>query len=161
MATRSTIALEYADGTVHKVYCHWDGYLDNNGRILFDSYQDPFKVQRLMDLGDISSLGPEIGDQHSFDIPHKYGTPEYQAEAERRQGITTFYGRDRGEEGTECRVYKNYEDYRANCQFEEYNYILRQVDGKAVWFVEFYGVFDGRLDEAFIFEAKEREAEEA
>ncbi len=36
MATRSTIALEFADGTVEQVYCHWDGYLDHNGALLRD-----------------------------------------------------------------------------------------------------------------------------
>ena len=155
MATRSTIALEYADGTVGQVYCHWDGYLDNNGKILFENYQDPFKVRSLMDLGDISSLGPELGDKHSFDIPHKYGTPEYEAESERRRGITTFYGRDRGETGTEARSFKDYADYRKNGQFEEYNYCLRQVEGKAVWYVEFYGDFDGTLEDAFKFNQEE------
>ena len=69
MATRSTIALEYADGTVDQIYCHWDGYLDNNGNILREHYMDPFKVQRLMDLGDLSSLGPNIGAKHDFDCP--------------------------------------------------------------------------------------------
>ena len=67
MATRSTIALEYADGTVDQIYCHWDGYLENNGKILVEHYMDPFKVQQLMALGDISSLGPNIGEKHSFD----------------------------------------------------------------------------------------------
>ena len=154
MATRSTIALEFADGTVQQVYCHWDGYLDNNGQILQEHYIDPFKLQRLIELGAISSLGPEIGEQHSFDIPHKYGTPEYQAEADRRRNITTFYARDRGEE-LHVSKFKDYADYRANAQFEEYNYILRNVNGQATWFVEFYGEFDGPLVEAFEFQKEE------
>ena len=152
MATRSTIALEYADGTVDKIYCHWDGYLDNNGKILFQHYVDPFKVQRLMDLGDVSSLGPDIGEQHDFDIPFQYGTPEYVAESDRRRGICTFYGRDRGETGTGAKRYKDYADYRKNAQFEEYNYILRK-DGN--WYVEFYGKFDGLLKEAIEQETAE------
>ena len=40
MATRSTIALEFADGTVQQVYCHWDGYLDYNGKLLAEHYTD-------------------------------------------------------------------------------------------------------------------------
>jgi hypothetical protein len=145
MATRSTIALEYADGTVDKIYCHWDGYIDHNGKILFQHYVDPFKTQRLMDLGDVSSLGPDIGDKHEFDCPHKYGTPEYEAWTEAKREVTTFYGRDRGETGTGAKRYKDYADYRKNAQFEEYNYILRK-DGN--WYVEFYGEFDGLLKEA-------------
>lgn len=33
MATRSRIGIENQDGTVTSVYCHWDGYPENNGRI--------------------------------------------------------------------------------------------------------------------------------
>ena len=144
MATRSTIALEFADGTVQQVYAHWDGYLEHNGQILLNNYSDPFKLRDLIDLGALSSLGPEIGEAHSFDIPHKYGTPEYEAEAERRRSICTFYCRDRGEE-LHVNKFKDYADYRKNAQFEEYNYILR-TDGN--WYVEFYGQFDGLLKEA-------------
>ena len=155
MATRSTIALEFADGTVQQVYCHWDGYLENNGNILYNHYVDPFKLRDLIDLGDISSLGPNIGEKHDFDIPFKYGTPEYTAESDRRRQITTFYGRDRGETGCEARKFKDYADYRANAQFEEYNYILRK-DGN--WYVEFYGKFDGLLKEAIEQETAEEAA---
>jgi len=49
------IALEYADGTIGQVYCHWDGYLEHNGKILQNSYTDPFKVRELLDKGDMSS----------------------------------------------------------------------------------------------------------
>ena len=155
MATRSTIALEFADGTVGKIYCHWDGYLENNGKILYNHYVDPFKTRDLIDLGDVSSLGPDIGEKHDFDNPFPYGSAEYNAEADRRRGITTFYGRDRGETGTEAVYYKDYADYRANCQFEEYNYILRK-DGN--WYVEFYGKFDGLLKEAIEQETAEEMA---
>lgn len=144
MATRSTIALEFADGTVQQVYCHWDGYLENNGKILQESYKDPFKVRELIDLGDISSLGAEVGVKHpfsQFELPagEVYNEALY-------KNMTTFYGRDRGETGTNARRFANFADYRANAQFEEYNYILRK-DGN--WYVEFYGQFDGLLEQAF------------
>ena len=152
MATRSTIALEFADGTVGKVYCHWDGYLDNNGKILYNHYVDPFKTRDLIDLGDISSLGPNIGRKHAFS---SFEGDKADYEAAMAEGCTTFYGRDRGETGTEAVYYKDYADYRANCQFEEYNYILRR-DGN--WYVEFYGRFDGLLKEAIEQEAAEEAA---
>jgi hypothetical protein len=145
MATRSTIALEYADGTIDQIYCHWDGYLDNNGKILREHYKDPFKVQRLMDLGDMSSLGEDVGDQHDFNDRDSAGDG------------CTFYGRDRGETGTERRRFKDFADYRENAQSEEYNYILRN-DGN--WYVEFYGDFDGLLDEAIARELIQREMAE-
>ena len=130
MATRSTIALEYADGTVGQIYCHWDGYLDNNGKILLKHYQDPFEVQKLLDNGDMSSLGSTVDD-------------------------CTFY-KERGEDCPQ-RMYKNYAEFRRESQSEEYNYILRN-DGN--WYVEFYGEFDGLLAEAIAKELIEQEMAE-
>lgn len=152
MATRSTIALEYADGTVEQVYCHWDGYLENNGQILFNHYKDPFKVQQLIDNGAISSLKPEIGEKHDFDWYFKKDAIPEEMRNIYDNLWTCFYARDRGEE-LQVNKFKNYADYKDNAQFEEYNYILR-TDGN--WYVEFYGKFDGLLTEAFKYmEAQE------
>lgn len=149
MATRSTIALEFADGTVQQIYSHWDGYLDGVGATLAEHYKDPFKVRDLIDLGDLSSLGANIGVKHNFDNPYRYGSPEYLAEKERidELDMTTFYGRDRGETGCEARRFANVADYQKNGQQEEYDYILLR-DGK--WYVRCYAT-DGAwvtLDEA-------------
>lgn len=122
MATRSTIALEYADGTVGQIYCHWDGYLENNGAILLSAYKDPFKVRELLDGGDMSSLECDIDD-------------------------CKFY-KERGEDCPQ-RMFADYFDYSHNAQMEEYNYILRR-DGR--WYVEFYGEFSGLLTDAFEFQ---------
>ena len=110
MGTRSTIALEFADGTVEQVYCHWDGYLEHNGQILAKHYMDPFKVRDLIALGSFSSLDTTV-------------------EATKSTAYT-----QRGED-LDINKFKDYADYVANHQYEEYDYILRQVDGKAVWFV--------------------------
>jgi hypothetical protein len=135
MATRSTIALEFSDGTVQQVYAHFDGYLEHNGRILKEHYSDPFKLQELIELGSISVLAPEIGVKHPFDNPHRWGTPDYLAHEDECKHMTKFYGRDRGESDTEASRFADFADYQANGQWEEYNYILRQVDGQAQWFV--------------------------
>jgi len=58
MATRSTIAIRNADNTVTAIYCHWDGYLSYNGKILFENYNTEEKVRELIALGDLSVLGP-------------------------------------------------------------------------------------------------------
>ncbi len=121
MGTRSTIALEYADGTVEQVYCHWDGDLEHNGMILYKHYSDPFKLRDLMDLGDLSSLRPNIGTQHAFDR-----APEDEC---------TFYKRDRKENGVSAVKFKDYEHFLIDGQWEEYDYILRNDNGVAVWFV--------------------------
>ena len=137
MATRSTISLEFADGTVGQVYCHWDGYLSNNGKILLESYQDPLKVRRLIDLGDLSTLGAVIGSKHNFDMLTKG---------------CTFYGRDRGDEGVEARYFKDFVDYKENHQEEEYEYILR-TDGK--WYVKSYHFDYVELSTALEMEVEE------
>ena len=127
MATRSTIAMEQPDGRVMQIYCHWDGYLDHNGRILLENYQDRAKVLALMLLGDISSLREDIGMAHSFDDRY--------ADSDPRSRWCVSYGRDRGETGATARTFANFAEYAKNHQHEEYEYILRQVDGKPVWFV--------------------------
>ena len=141
MGTRSTIALEFAGGTVEQVYCHWDGYLSHNGLILQEHYSDPFKLQELINMGSISSLGNVIGKKHPFSPAYNETDPvkkakiaaEYEAASE--AGYTTFYTRDRGEDLT-VEKFKDFADYLANHQYEEYEYILRQIDGKATWFVD-------------------------
>jgi hypothetical protein len=130
MGTRSTISLEFADGTVGQVYCHWDGYLAYNGKILFEHYSDPFKLRDLIDLGDLSSLRPNIGVKHHFS---QFDTDLSSEEYEKQFGdMTTFYGRDRNESGTQAKFFKDFEDYKFNHQYEEYEYILRK-DGN--WYV--------------------------
>lgn len=114
MATRSTIAIEFADGSVSQVYCHWDGYLDNNGEILNKHYMDPFKVRDLIDLGDFSSLNETV---------------------EATKETAYHFARD---EELCIRRYANSDEYFDTCQQEEYDYILRNVDGKATWFVRCY-----------------------
>jgi hypothetical protein len=134
MATRSTIALEYADGTVEQVYCHWDGYLSHNGKILQEHYSDPFKLRDLIDLGGLSSLRRDIGEKHAFsqfDLPKE----EVEAFVKRTENMCTFYARDRGEKLV-AHKFIDFEDYLAHHSYEEYEYILRQVDGVAVWFVD-------------------------
>jgi hypothetical protein len=128
MGTRSTIALEFADGTVEQVYCHWDGYLAHNGKILAGHYINPFKLKELLALGGFSSLEATVE-----------GTK------------ATAYHSARGEE-LMINKFKDFEDYKANHQYEEYEYILRQVDGKAVWFVADHDNVYITLKQAFIDE---------
>lgn len=84
MSTRSAI-VEKTETGYRGIYCHYDGYLSHNGKILLDHYQDAATVSALIDLGDISSLGERVS-------------------SVRRSGfesVTVAYGRDRGEERTE------------------------------------------------------------
>lgn len=140
MGTRSTIALEFADGTVEQVYCHWDGYLAYNGKILQEHYSNPFVLRDLIDLGDISSLKSTVGTKHAFShFDTEMKQEDYDA---LYRDMTTFYGRDRGESGCGKKSFVDFQDYLAHHQYEEYEYILRSVGGEAVWFVKCH-------DEAF------------
>jgi len=56
MGTRSRIGYELPDHSVVSVYCHWDGYVERNGRILVEHYQDREAVKELIDGGSMSSL---------------------------------------------------------------------------------------------------------
>jgi hypothetical protein len=118
---------------------------------------DPFKLRELIDLGDVSSLGEEIGVKHPFDNPAQYGTPAYEQYKEQYGNMCKFYGRDRGEEGTDAKYFKDFADYEKNHQYEEYEYILRK-DG--VWYVSQRGEQYEPLMEAIIEEMREQAEEE-
>jgi hypothetical protein len=152
MATRSTISLEFADGTIGQVYCHWDGYLSNNGKILFENYSNPFVLRDLIDLGGLSSLRPTIGTKHPFSMFEANMTQDEFYNLYR--DMCTFYGRDRGEGESDATYFKDYNRYLADGQREEYDYILRNVNGVATWFVSDHGDDFILLTEAF---AKELE----
>lgn len=162
MATRSTISLEFADGTVRQVYCHWDGYLDCNGHLLLKYWSDPFKLRDLIDQGDLSILSEEIGEKHNFENPYKFGTPDYENHRTQTRHMCTFYGRDRGETGVEARRYDNYQQYLLKAPTEEYNYILRNIKGQPTWFVAYYATNDKfvPLIDAIAVEKAEEEAVE-
>jgi hypothetical protein len=125
MGTRSTIAIQNADGSVTGIYCHWDGYLSHNGKILQDHYADEAKVRELIALGDISSLGEEIGEAHDFDAAPR--------------GECNAYGRDRGERDVGARTEHNWRQFRAE-HGQEYDYLF--VPGKG-WEVSTYnGIYE-------------------
>lgn len=98
MATRARIGIDNQDGTVTSIYLHHDGYTDGAGRILAADYTTPERVEALLELGDLSSLG---------------GTSE----------DTIAYGRDRGEDGCEAATH-GYEDWPASGAAFQYLYDL-------------------------------------
>ena len=88
MGTHSAILRKREDGRYEGIYCHFDGYLSYNGRILKEYYSDPEKVKGLIALGDLSGLYPLLvppeGTKHSYNKPAK--------------DITIAYHRDRDED---------------------------------------------------------------
>jgi hypothetical protein len=127
MGTRSRIGVMHGD-KLKSVYCHWDGYLSHNGKIL-QAHYDSAKANHLVSLGDISSLRPEIGVAHPFSTWDTDMAPaEYEAQF---ANMTTFYGRDRDETGVDFTVDQSYAEFLSKDYDYEYYYIMN--DG--VWYV--------------------------
>ena len=116
MATRSTIAVEHADGTVSQVYCHWDGYLTHNGQILIDHYDTQEKAEQLVSLCSMSSLRhkciPDPAKTHSSINP--------------QDDVTTYYSRDNSEPFVVPSLYPTVDNYKRNLQCEEYDYLFTE-----------------------------------
>lgn len=131
MATTSTIALEQADSTVISVYCHYDGGISYNGRILQAHYDTPAKVQALLAFGNISQLGHVIGEKHPFCSFEKTLTADQLAlyDTAQQEKWCKFYGRDRGEQGQQAEQYSSFAEYTQDA--EDYNYIMRNGE----WYV--------------------------
>ena len=130
MGTRSRIGVMHGD-VCKSVYCHWDGYLEHNGAILLEHY-DSARANHLVAMGDISSLGPKIGEQHPFS-PFTSDEDKVAYEAASKEGWTTFYGRDRGETGVDFASDLTFADFLARAKGcgAEFYYIMK--DG--VWYV--------------------------
>lgn len=124
MATRSSIAMKTEDGKVRAIYCHWDGYVDYNGRMLVGEYTDPAKVSALMDLGDLSSLRKELGEKHNFD--RNYDEPELEGMFD---DWCLAYGRDRGETDVEAKTFDDVKTW---------------VESMANSWCEYFYLWDGR-----------------
>ena len=127
MGTRSTIGVMNEDGTVTGIYCHWDGYPEHNGRILRDHYRTPDKILKLIKLGDLSVLGPEIGRKHAFS-PFEVPDEERVAFEALTESWCTAYGRDRGEKGTKAQKYKDIFEFIGDDRGQDYSYVY--VNGK-------------------------------
>lgn len=84
MSTRCRIAIKEENGTYRSIYCHNDGYPNYVGEILEIYYTDINKIEKLMDLGDLSSLGASLEFKNPADLfkdPKAYvlnnGTTDY------------------------------------------------------------------------------------
>lgn len=107
MSTRSTIAYENADGTIKKVYCHYDGYLEHNGKILAEHYSNHADWKRLCYGKDIRGFGMNEGT------------------------INPSFFDDEGDTPMFPDIYPDFAAYAASIDhlFHEFNYIMRK-DGK-------------------------------
>ena len=124
MATRSNIAMKTKEGKIVSVYCHWDGYVANNGRILLENYANIDKIEALVALGSLSSLGFVIGEQQDFNDRDTC-----------KDEWTLAYHRDRGEE-LSIQQYDDIPSWIA--EMEEYAYLWNGQE----WLVNDHGAAD-------------------
>lgn len=122
MATRSTIAVQHTNGSISQIYCHWDGYISNNGRLLNDHYNNLEIIEELVSGGNLSSLSERIKPiaDHCFDHPE--------------DGTCVYYGRDRGDDALDISLntFTSVEHYLADFRWLDFNYLFKSGE----WFVD-------------------------
>ena len=132
MSTRCRIGIQNQDGTITSVYCHHDGYLEHVGNILVKHYTDESKIRKLMELGDMSSLGTEPidnpnawADCFSFNV-FKLGVDMFERYKEMHPENMCDTYKSRGED-CPASVSKNITEYRKlskDC-WGEYTYLFK------------------------------------
>lgn len=128
MSTRCRIGVEQSDGTIKSIYCHHDGYLDGVGLLLQTEYDNLEKVNNLVELGDISSLGEEYDEEMSKKDWHRFDKDGKltEEENEKLMHLTVAY-KDRGDD-CPARVDANLWEFHqkaGNCG-EEYVYLYHK-----------------------------------
>ena len=127
MSTRSNIGIVNADNSISGIYCHYDGYLSNNGNILLEHYRSVDIVQQLMTLGDLSvlreKLYPNEAEPHTFNNPQEDVCVSYR----RDRGVCISYRRDRGETDVNCQIFNNIGEFEdmAYDTGAEYQYLFQ------------------------------------
>lgn len=122
MSTRSNIIIKKKDNSVNAVYCHCDGYLSYNGKILLNNYNTTEKVNALINGGNMSSLAKTLGD-------------------------TSFYTK-RGDE-LFIADYKNLKEYLDNVDTLFIEYIYMWVEEKEKWYFVRTSLYSTPSENAF------------
>ena len=121
MSTRSAIGVMHGD-KIKAIYCHSDGYLKYNGKVLLANY-DSSKANHLVAMGDMSVLGKEIGEKIDFNDSMERDTDGISKQCR-------FYGRDRNESGTDFSVFFSDQELFDGVD-AEYFYLMKDD----AWFV--------------------------
>jgi hypothetical protein len=136
MSTRCRIGIQNNDGTITSIYCHHDGYPSGVGDVLINCYTTEEKIRKLLELGDMSSIGTEpVDNPRAWESPSmaEIARGDYFAkwkEIHPDDMCDTYKSR-----GEDCPAHthkdiKEYQAYSRDC-WGEYTYLFK--DGK--WFV--------------------------
>ena len=121
MSTRAAIIQKQESGVYRGIYCHYDGYPSWVGKRLALHYNTVEMVNKLMDLGHISSLG-KLVEPLPNDTKHSFDTPS--------TDVTVAYHRDRGEKDVGAVIGSSFE---AVVDMIEHSYAYLYTDGK--WYI--------------------------
>jgi len=121
VSTNAAIGLAMPDGTIKAVYLHWDGYIEHGGagETLAGHYKDREKVEKLIALGFLSSLGAEVAPDPAF--PHSWANPQ--------PNVTVAYHRDRKERLQPAVEFKDKDSFAEEAKsnmWAEYAYLFEE-----------------------------------
>jgi hypothetical protein len=133
MATPCTITAQMSDGKFRSIYCHYDGNIEHVGKILAENYTSQDKIESLIALGNLASLG-ETTDSHPN---HSFANPI--------AGYCGAYVRDAGEPNTAST--KGYDTHREALDGLNYKH-KNKIYIKYLWDGDQWMVNGQNLDEA-------------
>lgn len=123
MSTRSIIAKQVGEDKYLTIFCHYNGYPDDNGATLLKHYNTPERVDALLALGDLEFLREKI--EPTPQTPHTAGFPQ--------SGVTVAMQRDMNLSGCEAVEMTREELIEPEYEGIEYTYVFSQ-DGKWLYF---------------------------
>ena len=123
MSTRSIIAKQIGEDQYLTIFCHYNGYPDDNGARLVKHYNTPERVDALLALGDLEILREKT--EPSPQTPHTADAPQ--------PGVTVAMRRDMELSGCEAVEMIREELIEPEYEGIEYTYIFNQ-DGKWLYF---------------------------
>lgn len=97
-----------SDGTVTSVYCHYDGYLGHNGKLLLQHYNDENLARGLIRLGDVYLLGSTVSN-------------------------TQYYSRETKESNVSPRLHSSLHSESYKNFKQEYNYVYNVDNWYVAW----------------------------
>ena len=107
MSTHATISVQHADNTISSIYCHFDGYIEDGvGEALINTIWTLDRAEKLIQEGDLRYV--------------KNNNNQVDA-----QSYYAFKG-----EQISIDKFNSLEDFRANMQWEEFNYLF--INGRWV-----------------------------
>lgn len=122
IGTKAFIAKQQENGKYRTIFCQLDGYPEVVGATLVECYNTPDKVEALLDIGDIYTLGKKLAPDPNS--PHN-------REDGWQKDVTVAFGRDWEESGVEAREYTLDEligDYDST-EIIEFSYVFTEEHG--------------------------------